>query len=48
MVELNLIKKHLGIRKKELILLAVYKMYGIEIEDTDEACEFVLNKINDS
>jgi len=45
MRDLNKIKKHLGIRKKELILLAVYRMYKEEFDDVEEACEFVLNKI---
>ena len=44
--EVNLIKKHLGVKKRELILLGVYLKYGVEIEDVDEACEYVLKKIN--
>jgi len=46
---INKIKKHLNVSKQDLILLAVYKTYGVEFEDVKKACEFVLDKIdNDS
>ena len=37
----NKIKKYLGIKKNQLILLAVYKKFGIEFKDTDDACDWV-------
>ena len=39
------VKKRLNVRKKELILLAVYKVYGAEFDDSDIATEFVQKMI---
>ena len=39
--EKNKLKKKLGVKQSQLVLLAVYKMYGVEFEDGDEALEFV-------
>ena len=37
----NKIKKFLGIKKEQLILLAVWKRYRMEFSDMNEALEFV-------
>ena len=37
----NKIKKRLGIKKEQLILLATYKVFGMEFKYIDEAMEFV-------
>ena len=39
--EINKIKKFLGISKNELILLEVYKQYGREFDNQEEAIRFL-------
>jgi len=45
---INIVKKHLGIKKDQLILLQVYKQYGVEFDDEKDAVEFVLKKMNNN
>jgi hypothetical protein len=45
--ELNKLKKFLGIPRYDLILLAIYKKYGVEIEDLKEAIDFGLEKMRE-
>ena len=42
---LNKVKKHLGIRKDNLILLKTYVKYRKEFVNMEEAVEYVLKKI---
>ena len=45
--DINKVKKHLGIKKQDLILLAVYIAYGVEFDEREDAVEFVLNMIGE-
>jgi len=45
--DINKVKKHLGIKKQDSILLATYLKYGVEFEEREDAVEFVLKKIED-
>ena len=38
---LNKVKKFINVKNKDLILLAVYKKYRLELLELDEALEFV-------
>ena len=37
----NEIKKYLKVRKEQLIMLAVYKKYGKEFDNVEDACSFM-------
>jgi len=45
--ELNKIKKFLGITKKELILLQVFKLYNVEFDNTEQAIEYIQKKMEE-
>ena len=44
---INKVKKRLGIKKQDSILLAVYIAYGVEFDERSDAVEFVLNMIGE-
>ena len=48
MSNINDVKKHLGIKKQELILLHTYIKYGKEFDTLEKAMEFVIKKIERS
>ena len=43
--EINQVKKHLGISKRNLILLQTFRKYRVEFEEEKDAIKFVMEKI---
>lgn len=45
MKDLNKVKKILGVRKNDLILLATYKKFNIEFDEFEEAVEWIKEEV---
>ena len=43
--EMNKVKKHLGIRQRNLILLQTFRKYRVEFEEEKDAIKFVIEKM---
>jgi len=47
MKDLDRVKKHLGITRQDLILMQVYKQFGVEFDNIPYAVAYVMDNINE-